>query len=109
MTTTTQESDGYYEVYWPRGPRQARIKALAKRLDTLNGKRIALLWDYLFRGNEIYDTLSTELQQRFPGVNFVDWKEFGNIHGTHEREVVAALPQKFKELGVDAAITGLGC
>jgi hypothetical protein len=108
MTTYT-ESDGDYEVYWPRGPRQTRIKPLAKRLDTLAGKRIAFLWDYLFRGNEIYDTLSGEMRKRFPGVNFVDWKAFGNIHGTDERKVVAALPEKFRELGVDAAISGLGC
>lgn len=106
---STPESDGYYEVYWPRGPRQARIKALAKRLDTLAGKRVAFLWDYLFRGNEIYDTIAESLKQRYPGVNFVNWNEFGNIHGTDERKVVAALPQKLRELGVDAAISGLGC
>lgn len=109
MSTTTPESDGYYHVYWPRGPRQAKIKPLAKRFDTLNGKRIAFLWDYLFRGNEIYDTIAAELKQRYPAVEFVSWNDFGNIHGTDERKIVAALPDKFKELKVDAAITGLGC
>ncbi len=103
------ESDGYYEAYWPRGPRQAKIKPLAKRLDTLAGKKIAFLWDFLFRGDEIFNTMAEIFTARYPGVTFVDWREFGNIHGTDERKVVAALPEKFKALGVDAAISGLGC
>ncbi|MND03774.1 hypothetical protein D3C83_237550 [compost metagenome] len=49
------------------------------------------------------------LKARFPGVRFVSWREFGNTHGGEEREVVAALPGKFKELGVDAVISGMGC
>ena len=103
------ESDGYYEAYWPRGARQGKIKPLAKRLDTLAGKKIAFLWDFLFRGDEIFNTIAETLKARYPGVTFIDWREFGNIHGTDERKVVAALPQKFKEFGVDAAISGLGC
>jgi len=34
-------------AYWPRSPRQAQLKPLAPRLDTLNGKTIAQLWDYV--------------------------------------------------------------
>ncbi len=103
------ESDGYYEAYWPRAPRQSKIRPLAKRLDTLAGKKIAFLWDFLFRGDEVFETIAATLKARYPGVSFVDWREFGNIHGTEERKVVAALPQKFRELGIDAAISGLGC
>ena len=40
-----QENDGYYEVLWPRSPRQTGIQPLAKRLDTLNGKVIAQGFD----------------------------------------------------------------
>ena len=103
------EQDGYYEVYWPRGARQGKIKPLARRFETLAGKKVAFLWDYLFRGEEIFVTLQEELSKRFPQMSFVDWREFGNTHGTDERKVVAALPQRFKELGVDAAISGMGC
>jgi hypothetical protein len=35
----------YYEALWPRGPRQARVRPLAKRLDTLEGKTAAWIWD----------------------------------------------------------------
>ena len=34
---------------------------------------------------------------------------FGNTHGSDEREVLEALPDKLRELGVDAVISGMGC
>jgi hypothetical protein len=39
----------------------------------------------------------------------VSWREFGNTHGRDEREVVAALPERLKALGVDAVISGMAC
>ncbi len=102
-------TDGYYEALWPRSPRQVQLKPLAQRLALLEGKTIAQLWDFVFRGDEVYAHLEEALKTRFPGVRFVSWREFGSTHGGDEREVVAALPQRFKELGVDAAISGMGC
>jgi hypothetical protein len=102
-------NDGYYEALWPRSPRQSKVKALARRLDTLEGKTIAQVWDYVFRGNEIFEFLEEGLKARFPGVKFVSWREFGSTHGGDEREVVASLPKKFKEMGVNAVISGMGC
>jgi len=102
-------NDGYYEVYWPRSARQTRVKPLAKRLDTLEGKTVAQLWDYVFRGDEVFGFLEEALKARFPGIRFVSWREFGNTHGSEEREVVTALPERLKERGVDAVISGMGC
>ena len=102
-------NDGRYEVYWPRTPRQARVRALAPRLPTLAGRTIALLWDCVFRGDRVFDFVAESLQARFPGVRFVPWQEFGNTHGSDERDVLAKLPEKFKALGVDAAISSMGC
>ena len=102
-------NDGYYEALWPRSPRQSKVKALARRLDTLEGKTIAQVWDYVFRGNEVFEFLEEGLKARFPGVTFVSWREFGSTHGGDEREVVASLPMKFKKMGVDAVISGMGC
>ena len=106
---TQPENDGYYEVLWPRSPRQQKVRALARRPDTLNGKTVAQVWDYLFKGDQIFELLEEGLKKRFPGVKFVSWKEFGSTAGKDEREVVAALPQRFRELGVDAVISGMGC
>lgn len=103
------DHDGRYEVYWPRSQRQSKITPLARRLDTLAGRKIAFLWDFVFRGDEIFAVLEEALRARFPGVSFVNWREFGNTHGTDERKVVEALPGRFQELRVDAAISGMGC
>jgi len=104
-----QTNDGYYEVYWPRAPRQQRRKQLAPRLATLEGKTIAQLWDYLFKGDEVFALLEEGLKARFPGVKFVSWREFGNTHRSDEGKVIAALPERLRELGVDAVVSGMAC
>ena len=55
--------DGYYEALWPRSPRQVQLKPLAKRLDTLEGKTVAQLWDYVFRGDEVFALLEEGLEE----------------------------------------------
>jgi len=106
---TTQPSDGYYEVLWPRSPRQVQGKSLAKRLDTLAGKTIVQLWDYLFKGDQVFDALEEGLKAKFPNVNFIHWSVFGNTHGADERQILADLPKRLKELKADAVISGMGC
>ena len=101
-------NDGYYEALWPRSPRQSKLKPLAKRLDTLEGKTIAQVWDFVFRGDEVFAALEEGLKDRYPNIRWVSYKEFGSTHGSKEREIVASLPGKFKELGVDAVISGMG-
>ena len=104
---STNSSDGWYEALWPRSPRQVRNKTLAPRPASLNGKVVAQLWDYLFRGDEVFEALEEGLRQRFPEIRFVSWREFGNTHGSDERQVIAALPQRLKALGIDAVISGI--
>lgn len=101
--------DGYYEALWPRSPRQAKVRSLAPRLDTLAGKTVAQVWDHVFRGDEVFEFLEEGLRARFPGVKFVSWREFGSTHGSEEREVVASLPAKLRALGADAVVSGMGC
>ena len=106
---STVSNDGYYEVFSPRSPRLVQIKQLAPRLGTLNDKTVAQLWTFQYRGDEVFEWLEEALKARFPGVCFVSWREFGSTRGSDEREVIAVLPKRFKELGVDAAISGMGC
>ena len=107
MSNTSPE--GHFEAFWPRSPRRVVKKALARRLGTLAGKRIAFLWDYMFRGDEVFTLFEEALKKRFADVQFVSWQEFGNTHGKHEREVLAALPQRLAEMRVDAVISGMAC
>ena len=98
-----------YEVVWPRGNRGTDIIPLAPRLSTLEGKTIGFLWNYLFRGDEIFPTLEKELTKRFPGIKCVSYEIFGSTHGDEEAKVLAALPAKLRQNRCDAVISGIGC
>jgi hypothetical protein len=104
-----QSGDGRYEVVWPSGERKAKMRPLAKRLDSLSGKTVAQLWDYLFMGDEVFTALEEKLRDSYPDLKWVSWREFGSTHAVNEKEMLAALPQRFKELGVDAAISCMAC
>jgi len=103
------QSNGGYAVVWPRGEKTIEIAAAAKRLDSLDGKTVCWLWDYMFRGDEIFAVLEDELNARYPGINFISYKEFGSTHGDRETEILEGLPDKLEALGVDAVISGMGC
>ncbi len=103
------EGSGSYRVVWPRGEQTVGVVPLAKRLDSLEGKTVAQLWDFVFRGDEIFPILQDELKKRYPGIKFVSYETFGNTHGEDEGEILKGLPAKLKSLGVDAVISGMGC
>ena len=101
--------DGYYEAHWPRSPRQQLMRELAPRLDTLEGKTVAQLWDELFKGDVVFELLEEGLRKRYPGIKFVSWRTFGSTHGGNEKAALAALPQRLRDLGVDAVMSGMAC
>ncbi len=96
-------------VYWPRGAKTNKAKPLAKRLPSLEGKTVAFLWDYLFRGDEIFPVVQRELSARFAGMRFIGHAEFGSTHGEDERKILASLPDRLRMLDVDAVVSGMGC
>ncbi|HSV83811.1 MAG TPA: hypothetical protein VLK85_31825 [Ramlibacter sp.] len=102
-------SNGRYDALWPRGERNVTVGALAPRLKSLAGRRVALLWDYLFKGDVVMNEIAVGLKEMFPGVEFVHWDEFGNTHGPQEREIVAGVGARMRALRVDAALSGMGC
>ena len=51
---------------------------LAPRSD-LTGKRIGLLWDNVFRGDEIFPILEKNISKRYDKVKFVGYEQFGSI------------------------------
>lgn len=98
-----------YAVVWPRSAKAVEIKPLARRLDTMDGKTVAFLWDDLFRGDEIWPILKQELSARYTGLSFVDHDAFGSTHGDEEHRVLAELPGKIKSMKIDAVVSGMGC
>jgi hypothetical protein len=109
LEMSTERDRATEGVLWPRGRKTVDVRPLAKRLDTLDGITIGELWDDLFRGDEIFPLLREELGRRFPGVRFVDYRVFGSTHGGEEHRTMAELPDKLREHGVDAVISGMAC
>ena len=99
----------HYDVVWPKSPCGRQHRHSAPRLDALTGKRIAFVWDYMFRGEQIFPVLAETLTQRFEGLQVIGYDTFGNIHGPQEHALVEALPGTLDEHGVDAIVVGNGC
>jgi hypothetical protein len=98
-----------YAVYWPRGRKTVSVTPTSPRLETLEGKTVAFLWDYIFRGDEIFPLVEKKLSERFRGMRFVNYDQFGSTHGDEEQKILAGLPDKLKSLKVDAVVSGMGC
>ena len=101
--------DATYDAVWPRSPRGVQQQRRADRLHSLPGKRVAFLWDYLFRGDELFPILAHELSKRYDEIQIVGFEEFGNLHGADENERVGRLPEDLQNLGIDAVVSGMGC
>ncbi len=98
-----------YKAIWPRGKRVVDDISYAQRLGTLEAKTICELSDRAFHIDEIFPVIERELKQRYPGIRFVSYEAFGNIHGGQEGEVIAALGDKLRQNSCDAVISGIGC
>lgn len=96
------------EVVWPLGKSANPNLALQPRLDDLNGKTVAELWDNLFRGEDIFPAIRGALKEKYPGVRFVDYTHFGDVSGPQQHETIGNLAQRLRDYGCDAVITGIG-
>lgn len=97
-----------YDVVWPLGKSVCETAPLARGVPDLQGKKVCEVWDWLFRGDEIFPLLRELMSNLYPGIEFIDYTAFGDTHGAKEREVVAALPGRLHEYGCDAVISGVG-
>lgn len=98
-----------YEVLWPGGPIGVPVVPPAARPSTLRGKKVAFLWDYMFRGEEVFPAVQAGLEAAFGTVSIVGYDTFGSVFGGDEEAVLHALPDRLRDLGVDAVVCGMGC
>jgi hypothetical protein len=84
-----KRSEPQYEVLWPLARKAQRAQSTATAVGDLSGKTVAELWDYIFRGEIIYPAIRERLRERYPGIKFVDYTHFGNIHGPKQRDSIA--------------------
>ena len=64
------------------------------------------MWEYLFRGDELFPVLAEELQAR--GAEVVGYEAFGNVHGPDEAQLVGEIPSVIAARGIDAVVCGVG-
>src|ERR1022692_3151262 len=103
------EDDGQeprYDVVWPLGPVQLdRVRAATSR-SGLGGHRVAFVWDYLFRGPEMFSIIEAAWRKAEPTTEFIDYEVFGSI-GTSTPEGagnLTLLGERLHEHGADYAI-----
>jgi len=107
-STIAPPTSAEFEVVWPSGPRVIDGMVPAPRHSDLGGVKVALLWDWLFDGDHAYEHLKDELSRRYPGISFVGYEAFGNVHGPDELDVIERLPELLQRHGCRAVISGIG-
>ncbi len=105
---TTQDREPVYDVVWPLAPAAAPAATLADRVGDLSGKTVGELWDYLFKGEQMFPLIRHALKQRYPGIRFVEYDTLGSTHGRDEAELAATLPGMLRKHGCDAVISAVG-
>ena len=108
MTAPSDDSEPTYGVVWPLGKSAYDTRAPNERIADLNNITVAELWDYLFRGEDIFPIVRAKLREQFPGIKFVTYDVFGNVHGPRQRELIADVPKLLKEHGCNAVISAIG-
>lgn len=96
-------------VLWPGGINIVPRIEPAPRLANLNGKTIAFVWDYMFRGDEIFPMLESLLAENHMDLSFVGYETFGSTFGGDEHEAIRQLPELLRKHNVDAVVSGIGC
>jgi len=75
----------------------------APRLDSLDGKTVAMLSDDMWQSHRVLPLLKRALDTRYPGINVISETEFPMGTGPMDSDDTAEL---FKARGVDAVIVG---
>jgi hypothetical protein len=97
-----------FEVVIPFGlQRQSGLEPAAP-IAGLARKRLGFVWDQLFSGDLIFDTIADELGRSFEDLEFIGYEQFGDIHGADEKRVLEALPDLLQQHRVDGLVVGIG-
>jgi hypothetical protein len=102
--------DERFGALWPVEPTAPPSTAEVPTMGDLDGRTVAFLWDHLFKGPEMFDLVAASLRSEYPAISFVGHEVFGNIHatGAEEGRVLADIPDKLRQWGVDAAVLAVG-
>jgi hypothetical protein len=97
-----------HRVLWPSTPVDAPADVGGHALTKLEGTRIGLLWNHLFRGDDVYAVLADTIVRDHDVADVVAWDRFGDFHNQGGDAVLSALPERLRAEEVDAVIVGVG-
>jgi hypothetical protein len=97
-----------YGVVSPSTPVDRPVGLEAHALPDLRGRRVGLLWNHLFRGDEVFALLADALVREHGVVDVVPWDRFGDFHNQGGDRVLAGLPERLRAEEVDAVVVGVG-
>ena len=101
-----------FEVVSPAGLDAVSAGGAARRLDDLNGKTVAEIWNGVFKGDVAFPIIRRLLQERYRGLNIIPYTEFphvpGSDHPLQQRERARRTAALAKARGAHAVITGIG-
>ncbi|MEU7818442.1 hypothetical protein [Pseudonocardia sp. NPDC049154] len=99
-----------FEAVWPLGRTVLDAVEAGERPTQLGGRRVAYLWDELFRGPEMFEVISEVARERHGDVEFVEWETFGNFHASaaEEKRVLGELPELLRAHRVDLVVAAVG-
>lgn len=112
VTAAEASAEPVYKIVSPMGESTATMTEMARRLDTLEGKTVAMVWNHAFKADVTLPAIAEALKQRYPGIKIVPYTSLPtaplpDITGAPHPEsdaLVAAL----KSQHVDAVIAGNG-
>jgi ABC-type amino acid transport substrate-binding protein len=112
VTAAEPSAEPVYKIVSPVGESTAKMTAMARRLDTLEGKTVALVWNHAFKADVTLPAIAEALKQKYPGIKIVPYTSLPtaplpDTPGSPRRES-DALVAAFKANHVDAVITGNG-
>jgi hypothetical protein len=100
------------EVFSPEGLSAVNQTDAAPRLTTLDRKRVAEIWNGVFKGDMTFPIIRELLSKKFPGIEIVPYTEFPHAPASdnpaRQRELAREIALLVKEKSCDAVISGNG-
>jgi hypothetical protein len=101
------DAEPAYATLWPLGRATQRGRRAEAGLEKLSGARIALLWDHLFKGDEILRAFAERLGGQFADTEFIDHTEFVGDFGD-DYSSLGRLREQLARTSADAAVVAVG-
>jgi hypothetical protein len=101
------DAEPAYAVLWPLGRSTQRGRRAQAGLEKLSGARIALVWDHLFKGDEILRSFAERLGAQISDIEFIDHAHFvGNFGDDYSG--LGTLREQLAQVRADAAVVAVG-